>query len=203
MSQNISQPLLKVLLIDNYDSFTYNLVQYFQTLNLEVIVKRNDEISTKEALEINPDYLVFSPGPGTVENPDDIGVGPELFNLFQNKIPILGVCLGQQMIGHILGGKIVKVPPKHGKRWNMKVLDKSGLFSDFPDNFLGMRYHSMIVSKENFPHEELTITVETEDTGCIMAFENKEKMIYGVQFHPESIGTPEGINILKNFISIK
>ncbi|MDH3324772.1 MAG: aminodeoxychorismate/anthranilate synthase component II, partial [Candidatus Peregrinibacteria bacterium] len=135
----------KLLLIDNYDSFTYNLVQYFQELGVEVVVKRNDEITLEEAKEMNLDYLVFSPGPGSVEIAKDVGVGPELFGYFRGRIPILGVCLGHQMIGHILGGKIRKVAPVHGKRWAMKVLDKSGLFADFPDEFDGMRYHSMVV----------------------------------------------------------
>ena len=118
----------KLLLIDNYDSFTYNLVQYFQALGLEVIVKRNDEVTLDEAKALKLDYLVFSPGPGTVENPNDVGVGPELFNHFRAQTPILGVCLGHQMMGQIFGGKIIKIAPQHGKRWPMKVLDKSGLF---------------------------------------------------------------------------
>lgn len=191
----------KILLIDNYDSFTYNLVQYFQELGCEVTVKRNDEVSLEEAKDLNPDYLVFSPGPGTVENPKDVGVGPELFLHFKGKIPQLGVCLGQQMMGHLLGGKIIKVTPQHGKRWDMKVLDKSGLFKNFPDTFKGMRYHSMIVDRQSCP-ESLKITVETDDKDqFIMAFENREEHIYGVQFHPESIGTPEGMKILENFIT--
>lgn len=190
-----------ILLIDNYDSFTYNLVQYFQELGTKVIVKRNDEITTSEAESLKPDYLVFSPGPGTVENAKDIGIGAELFEKMRGKIPILGVCLGQQMIGHILGGSIDKVEPRHGKRWSMKVLDKSGLFKDFPNEFEGMRYHSMVVNRESCP-AELNITVETNDEEqLIMAFEKIDEMIYGVQFHPESIGTPEGMKILENFLN--
>ncbi len=191
---------MKLLLIDNYDSFTYNLVQYFQELGVEVIVKRNDEITIQEAQELNPDFLVFSPGPGTVENSKDIGIGIDLFDAFRGKIPILGVCLGHQMIGKIFGGKIRKVIPQHGKRWHMKVLSKTGIFSNFEDQFEGMRYHSMIVDREAFP-ETLKITAETDDKDqFIMAFEKTDERIFGVQFHPESIGTKTGIKMLENFL---
>ena len=201
----------KLLLIDNYDSFTYNLVQYFQELGsqknswLEVIVKRNDEITVKEAQELAPDFLVFSPGPGTAENPKDIGVGEDLFQVFRGKIPVLGVCLGHQMIGKIFGGKIIKVSPQHGKRWSIKVLDKSGLFKNFPDTFEGMRYHSMVVESpsEKGNIEGLKITAQTNDAErLIMAFEKPDEHIFGVQFHPESIGTKCGMDILKNFLSL-
>ena len=190
----------KLLLIDNYDSFTYNLVQYFQALGLAVTVKRNDEITLAEAVDFLPDFLVFSPGPGTVENPDDIGVGPALFNAFRGKIPILGVCLGHQMMGHIFGGKIITIEPQHGKRWPMKVLDKSGLFKDFNDTFEGMRYHSMVVEPGSFD-EALKVTAVTDDGHQhIMAFEKPDEKLFAVQFHPESIGTKEGLKILENFI---
>lgn len=193
----------KLLLIDNYDSFTYNLVQYFQQLGLMVVVKRNDEITVDQAGEIKPDFLVFSPGPGTVENPKDIGNGEVLMQHFRGKIPILGVCLGHQLLGKIFGGKIKKVLPQHGKRWPIKVLDKSGLFKNFDDEFTGMRYHSMIVSVpiEKGDLGDLKITAETNDQDrYIMAFEKPDEKLYSVQFHPESIGTPDGINILKNFL---
>ena len=190
-----------MLLIDNYDSFTYNLVQYFQQLGVAVTVKRNDEITLEAAIKMAPDYLVFSPGPGTVENPDDIGVGPEVLEHFRGKIPILGVCLGHQMIGHIFGGTIDKVRPQHGKRWSIRVLDKSNLFKNFPDTFEGMRYHSMVIKRENFP-AELTIIAETDDQeSFVMALAKPDEQLYGVQFHPESIGTPEGLKILENFIA--
>lgn len=195
----------KLLLIDNYDSFTYNLVQYFQQLDCEVVVKRNDEIAAAEAQELKPDYLVFSPGPGTVENPDDIGNGEEILNHFRGQIPILGVCLGHQLIGKAFGGEIITVTPQHGKRWDMKVLDKSGLFKNFPDTFEAMRYHSMVVASppDNGDLGGLNITCRTNDEDAlIMAFERPEERLYGVQFHPESIGTPDGMNILKNFLSL-
>ena len=190
----------KLLLIDNYDSFTYNLVQYFQSLGVEVTVKRNDEVTLDEAKSLKPDFLVFSPGPGTVENPKDIGVGPELFNHFRAQIPILGVCLGHQMMGQIFGGTIIKIEPQHGKRWNMKVLDKSGLFKGFNDTFEGMRYHSMVVEPGSFD-EALNVTAVTDDEHQhIMAFEKPDEKLFVVQFHPESIGTKEGMKILENFI---
>ncbi len=190
----------KLLLLDNYDSFTYNLVQYFQELGVEVIVKRNDKITVTEAEKLGIDYLVFSPGPGTVENPKDIGIGRELFEKFKGRIPILGVCLGHQMIGYVFGGEIIKVAPKHGKRWAIKVLDKSGLFQGFENEFEGMRYHSMVINRENFP-KNLKITAETNDEEkLVMALENKSEKIFGVQFHPESVGTKTGMKILKNFL---
>jgi anthranilate synthase/aminodeoxychorismate synthase-like glutamine amidotransferase len=191
----------KLLLIDNYDSFTYNLVQYFQQLGLAVTVKRNDEITLAEAVDFAPDFLVFSPGPGTVEKQSDIGVGPQLFNAFRGQIPILGVCLGHQMMGQIFGGKILKIEPQHGKRWPMKVLDKSGLFKEFNDSFEGMRYHSMVVKPGSFD-KSLKVTAVTDDEHHhIMAFEKPDEKLFAVQFHPESIGTKEGLKILENFIN--
>ncbi len=190
----------RLLLIDNYDSFTYNLVQYFQELGTEVIVHRNDEITTKQAQEIDPDYLVFSPGPGTVDNPEDIGIGPDLFTAFRGKIPILGVCLGHQMIGQIFGGKIIKVEPVHGKRWPMKIIKQEGLFAGMGYKIEGMRYHSMVVDRDNFP-ADLGITAESLEDHFIMAFQKTDEQIYGIQFHPESIGTKDGIKILENFLN--
>ncbi len=193
----------KLLLIDNYDSFTYNLVQYFQALGVEVIVKRNDKITVSEAEKLNIDYLVFSPGPGTVENSKDIGIGIDLFKKFKGCIPILGVCLGHQMIGYFFGGKIIKITPRHGKRWPIKILNKSGLFKNFDDEFEGMRYHSMVIERDSFP-ENLKITAETADNEkFVMALENKDEKIFGVQFHPESVGTKTGMKILKNFLNLK
>jgi len=192
----------KVLLIDNYDSFTYNLVQYFQELDCEVSVYRNDKITLDEAKKLNPNFLVFSPGPGTVDNPKDVGIGPVLFDYFQEKIPILGVCLGHQMIGKIFGGKIKKVLPVHGKRYPMKILSKKGLFKNFGNKILAMRYHSMVINKKNFPKNLDITAVSDDEENFIMAIENLDKKIFGVQFHPESIGTKTGIKILKNFINI-
>lgn len=191
----------RLLLIDNYDSFTYNLVQYFQELGAEVVVHRNDKITVSEAQEINPDYLVFSPGPGTVENPEDIGVGEELFAAFRGKIPILGVCLGHQMIGKIFGGTITKVAPVHGKRWPIRILKPEGLFEGLGYRMEGMRYHSLVVDRDNFP-EALEITAESIEDNHIMALQKTDEKIYGIQFHPESIGTKTGMQILENFLNI-
>ena len=123
----------KVLLIDNYDSFTWNLVQIFRELKTKVVVRKNDEINASEAEKLNPDFLIFSPGPGTVKNPRDIGNGLDIFKKLRGKIPILGVCLGHQMIGEFFGGKIKKTEPAHGKKSSIKILRKTGLFKNFPD----------------------------------------------------------------------
>ena len=193
----------KILLIDNYDSFTFNLVQYFQILGARVVVRRNDEISADAAEKLAPNFLVFSPGPGSVEIPADIGASAEIFEKFRGKIPILGVCLGHQLIGKIFGGKIKKVPPVHGKRWPIKILNHNSIFKNLEKKIRGMRYHSMIVARENFP-SNLKITAETDDADkFVMAAENLREKIFGIQFHPESIGTPVGIEILRNFLAQK
>jgi len=190
----------RVLLVDNYDSFTYNLVQYLRELGSDVTVRKNDEITALEAKKFHPDALVFSPGPGTVECASDIGNGVKIFETFRGKIPILGVCLGHQMIGKYFGGKILKVPPVHGKRWPIRITHPVGIFEKFPKKITGMRYHSMVVDRKKFP-KELNVTAETED-GLVMAFEKKDEKIYGIQFHPESVGTKSGMDILKNFLSL-
>ncbi len=186
---------INVLLIDNYDSFTFNLVQYLQELSATVMVKKNDEITINQADDLKPDALVFSPGPGTVECEEDIGNGLELFAHFKGKIPILGVCLGHQMIGASFGGVIEKAPPMHGKKSLIRILKKDGLFQGFPDAIEGMRYHSLIVK-----NAKVDTTAITEDN-LIMALEDCDQRIFGIQFHPESIGTKTGIDILKNFLT--
>lgn len=192
----------KLLLIDNYDSFTYNLVQYFQELGVAVVVYRNDQITAQEARKLAPDYLVFSPGPGSVENPKDIGNGVEIFTQLRGKIPILGVCLGHQMIGNFFGGSIEKVLPVHGKRWPTQIALKTGVFKDFPDQIETMRYHSMVV---NLPAKsDLKITAQFEGKErLVAAFEKTDEKIFGVQFHPESIGTKTGKQMLQNFLKTK
>jgi anthranilate synthase/aminodeoxychorismate synthase-like glutamine amidotransferase len=184
-----------VLLIDNYDSFTFNLVQYFQELGANVIVRKNDAITVSEAEDLKIDALVFSPGPGTVECAEDIGNGLAIFEHFKGKIPILGVCLGHQMMGKYFGGSIEKIAPMHGKKSTIIITNKEGLFQGLPDTIEGMRYHSLIVTQSN-----IDITATTED-GHIMALEDSAERIFGIQFHPESIGTRAGIHILKNFLS--
>jgi len=188
----------RVLLIDNYDSFTFNLLQAFKEIGAEVLVYKNDQIDAHKVAELNPDFLVFSPGPGDASNHSDIGNGIEIFEVFKDKIPILGVCLGHQMIGEFFGAKIKKITPAHGKKSEI-TLSGSKLFKDLPEKIEGMRYHSMVIDPENFP-QDLSITAKTPD-GHIMAIEKPNEQIYGLQFHPESIGTKDGLKILENFLN--
>jgi len=188
----------KLLLIDNYDSFTYNLVQCFVALGVEVVVKKNDQITVEEALLLQPNYLVFSPGPGKAENSDDIGCGKDLFEAFRGGIPVLGVCMGHQMIGALLGGRIILVKPVHGKCSIIETDTESLLFRGLDQEMSVMRYHSMVIDDLSLP-DSCKITAKTVD-GLLMAFEKSDEKIYGIQFHPESIGTKEGMRILQNFL---
>lgn len=187
-----------LLVIDNYDSFTYNLVQYLGELGAEMRVFRNDEITIEEIEnEIKPDKILISPGPGT---PDDAGVSLEVLRKFVERIPILGVCLGHQAIGQIFGGKVIRAPiPVHGKPVEIQH-DGKTLFKDLPQNFEAGRYHSLIVERESLP-ECLEISAASPD-GLIMGLRHKNYKIEGVQFHPESILTPEGKKLLRNFLEI-
>ena len=187
-----------LLVIDNYDSFTYNLVQYLGELGAEMRVFRNDEITIEEIEnDLKPDKILISPGPGT---PDDAGVSLEVLEKFGGRVPVLGVCLGHQAIGQIFGGKVVRAPvPVHGKPVEI-VHDGKTLFKDLPQNFEAGRYHSLIVERESLP-ECLEISAESAD-GLIMGLRHKEHKIEGVQFHPESILTPEGKKLLRNFLEI-
>lgn len=184
-----------LLIIDNYDSFTYNLVQYLGELGAEMRIFRNDEITVREAQEINPSSLLISPGPGT---PRDAGISIPLIKHFAKKLPILGVCLGHQAIGEFFGGKISRAPePIHGKPSTI-YHDGRGVFLNLKENFLAGRYHSLIVERESLP-ECLKISAETSD-GLIMGLRHKDLKIEGVQFHPESIMTSDGKKILQNFL---
>lgn len=187
-----------LLVIDNYDSFTYNLVQYLGELGAEMRVFRNDEITIEEIEnEIKPDKILISPGPGT---PDDAGVSLEVLKRFAERIPILGVCLGHQAIGQIFGGKVIRAPvPVHGKPVEI-VHDGKTLFQNLPQNFEAGRYHSLIVERESLP-DCLEISASSPD-GLIMGLRHKNYKIEGVQFHPESILTPEGKKLLRNFLEI-
>ena len=187
-----------LLVIDNYDSFTYNLVQYLGELGAEMKVFRNDEITLEEIEnDLKPDKILISPGPGT---PDDAGVSLEVLKKFGEQIPILGVCLGHQAIGQIFGGKVIRAPlPVHGKPVEI-IHDGKTLFKNLPQNFEAGRYHSLIVERESLP-ECLEISAESAD-GLIMGLRHKEHKIEGVQFHPESILTPEGKKLLRNFLEI-
>jgi anthranilate synthase/aminodeoxychorismate synthase-like glutamine amidotransferase len=186
-----------LLMIDNYDSFTYNLVQYFAELGQQVEIYRNDQITTKEIETLRPQYLVLSPGPCT---PNEAGICLESIDYFAGKIPILGVCLGHQSIGQAFGGKVIRAPQlMHGKTSQIHH-DQKGLFKNIPNPFVATRYHSLIVEKSSLP-DSLKITAWTE-SGEIMGLQHATLPVYGVQFHPESIMTVDGKNILQNFLTL-
>ncbi len=184
-----------LLMIDNYDSFTYNLVQYFGELGQEVDVKRNDEITLDYVDRARHDYIVISPGPCT---PNEAGISVPLIRQFAGKIPILGVCLGHQSIGQAFGGRIIHAKElMHGKTSLIHHLDK-GVFRGLPSPFIATRYHSLVIERESLP-DCLEITAWTED-GEIMGVRHKTLAVEGVQFHPESILTEYGHDMLKNFL---
>lgn len=184
-----------LLMIDNFDSFTYNLVQYFGELGCSVFVKRNNEITIKEIENISPEYIVISPGPCT---PKEAGISVELIKNFVGKIPILGVCLGHQSIGYAFGGEIVRAKKlMHGKTSPVYHSGK-GIFHGMKNPFNATRYHSLAVKRSSIP-KELEITAWTKD-GEIMGLKHKKYNIEGVQFHPESILTDDGKTLLANFL---
>jgi len=187
-----------IAMIDNYDSFTYNLVQYLGELGAEIQIFRNDAISVEELAELKPDSILISPGPG---EPKDAGISADVIRTLGKEISVLGVCLGHQCIGEVFGGKVVRAPRlMHGKTSMIHHKD-AALFNGLSQPFRATRYHSLIVEKENFP-DELEVTAWT-DADEIMALRHKEYPIYGVQFHPESILTTEGKQILKNFLELR
>jgi anthranilate synthase/aminodeoxychorismate synthase-like glutamine amidotransferase len=187
-----------LLVIDNYDSFTYNIVQYLGELGAEMLIRRNDEISLEEIEnEVKPERILISPGPGT---PDDAGISLDVLRSMHTKVPILGVCLGHQAIGQFFGGKVVRAPiPVHGKHAEI-CHDGKGVFEGLTYRFKAGRYHSLIVDREQFP-DELEISATTPD-GLIMGLRHKTLKIEGVQFHPESILTSEGKKLLQNFLNL-
>ncbi|MCF7908441.1 MAG: aminodeoxychorismate/anthranilate synthase component II [Candidatus Omnitrophica bacterium] len=188
---------MKVLIIDNYDSFTYNLVQYLQELGADTQVFRNDAVSLSKLKRLKFDRIVISPGPG---QPKDAGISCELISYFYKKVPILGVCLGHQCIGSCFGAKIVRARKiMHGKT-SLVYHNKKGIFKAVKNPFLATRYHSLLIDKKTLP-ENLTITAQTKD-GIIMGVKMDDFPLYGVQFHPESILTKEGKKILKNFLKL-
>jgi anthranilate synthase/aminodeoxychorismate synthase-like glutamine amidotransferase len=186
-----------ILLLDNYDSFTYNLAQYLGELGCNVEVHRNDKISVEEIARRKPDRIVISPGPCT---PKEAGISVELIQRLAGKFPILGVCLGHQAIGAAFGGKVVRAPKLfHGKTSSIHH-DGKGVFRNLADPFTATRYHSLIVERKSLP-SGLTITAETDD-GIIMGFRHRRHKLEGVQFHPESVLTECGKQLLKNFLSL-
>jgi anthranilate synthase/aminodeoxychorismate synthase-like glutamine amidotransferase len=186
---------MKILVIDNYDSFTYNLVQMIGVFKCKMIVKRNDEITLNEIKEIKPDKILISPGPG---RPEDSKISLEIIKELGNQIPILGVCLGHQAIGICYGGKVIKANQlMHGKISKINHNNKT-IFKDIPQNFEATRYHSLIIEKDSIP-KYLEITATSED-GTIMGVRHKEFPVEGIQFHPESILTKEGKYLIKNWL---
>ena len=186
-----------ILLLDNYDSFTYNLAQYLGELGSQVEVHRNDRISVEEIARRKPERIVISPGPCT---PREAGISVELIERLAGKFPILGVCLGHQAVGAAFGGKIVRAPKLfHGKTSQIHHDGKS-IFRKLPDPLTATRYHSLVVERKSLPRE-LSITAETDD-GIIMGLRHRRYRIEGVQFHPESVLTDSGKQLLSNFLSL-
>jgi para-aminobenzoate synthetase component 2 len=185
-----------IVMIDNYDSFTFNLVQYLAEMGQKLVVYRNDEIGVEDILADKPDKIVISPGPG---RPEDAGISIDLIKAAAGRIPILGVCLGHQAIGAAFGGKVIHAGVLvHGKTSKISH-DGKTIFTGLPNPFSATRYHSLVVERESLP-PELEISAETED-GLIMALRHRDLPVEGVQFHPESILTSEGKALLRNFIA--
>jgi anthranilate synthase/aminodeoxychorismate synthase-like glutamine amidotransferase len=186
-----------ILLLDNYDSFTYNLAQYLGEFGCHVEVHRNDRISVEQIARRKPERIVISPGPCT---PQEAGISVEMIQKLAGKIPILGVCLGHQAIGAAFGGKIIRAPKLfHGKTSEIRH-DGSGVFRGLPNPFTATRYHSLIVERKSLP-AELQVTAETDDD-IIMGMQHRQYPLMGVQFHPESVLTDSGKQLLKNFLSL-
>jgi anthranilate synthase/aminodeoxychorismate synthase-like glutamine amidotransferase len=187
-----------VLVIDNYDSFTYNLVQYLGELGAEIRVRRNNEVTTGEIEAMSPEQILISPGPG---RPEQAGVTVEVIRRFGPAIPILGVCLGHQAIGLVYGGTVRRATtPMHGKTSTV-VHDGKGLFNGMTAPFQAGRYHSLVIAADDVP-EELEVSARTKEDGTIMGVRHRSYPVHGVQFHPESVLTEEGRRILRNFLDL-
>jgi para-aminobenzoate synthetase component 2 len=186
-----------ILLLDNYDSFTYNLAQYLGQMGQTLVVRRNDKISLDEIADLRPERIVISPGPGT---PRQAGISIALIERFASKIPILGVCLGHQAIGETFGGRVIRAAKlMHGKTSPIQH-DAKTIFRGLPQDFVATRYHSLIVERKSLPRE-LEISAETAD-GVIMGLRHRKWKVEGVQFHPESVLTNDGFHLLQNFLSM-
>ena len=201
MNESINQASKKVLMIDNYDSFTFNLVHYLQQLDVEVIVKKNDEISIEEIIKLAPSSIIISPGPCT---PNEAGISLSIIDNLKGKIPILGVCLGHQAIGQSFGGKVVRAfKIMHGKTSKIFHNDQ-GVFKGLPQGFKATRYHSLVLNKANLP-DSLEITAWTNDSlgnfEAVMGIKHKQFDIEGIQFHPESVLSEFGLELLNRFIT--
>lgn len=188
-----------ILIIDNYDSFTFNLYQLIGEINPDIKVVRNDKITIEEIRGLQPSHIIISPGPG---NPQQAGICLEVIRQLAGEFPILGVCLGHQAIGEVFGGRVVHaLQIVHGKSDRMHLTEPTPIFKGMPDGFEAARYHSLIVEPESLP-DCLVVTAETAKHE-IMALQHKTLPVYGVQFHPESIMTPQGRTILQNFLAIR
>jgi anthranilate synthase/aminodeoxychorismate synthase-like glutamine amidotransferase len=187
-----------VLVIDNFDSFTYNLVQYFGELGARPVVYRNNAITVGEADALGPDHIVISPGPG---RPEDAGVSGDVIRAFAHRVPLLGVCLGHQAIGHVFGGRVVRAPrPLHGKT-SVIEHDGRGLFAGVGAPFPAGRYHSLVVADEPWP-DDLEVAARSADDGVVMALRHRTWPLHGVQFHPESVLTGEGRRLIRTFLAL-
>jgi anthranilate synthase/aminodeoxychorismate synthase-like glutamine amidotransferase len=187
-----------VFVLDNYDSFTYNLVQYFGELGVQVTVRRNDKVSLDDIDALAPTHIVISPGPG---RPEDAGLTPDVVRHFGQRLPLLGVCLGHQAIGAVFGGRVVRAPtPMHGKT-SIVEHDGKGVFAGLREPFVASRYHSLAVEEAGLP-ADLEITARAREDGVIMGLRHRKYPVHGVQFHPESILTAEGRRILRNFLEL-
>ena len=188
-----------ILLIDNYDSFTYNLYQLVGTLQPDVKVVRNDALTVADIREMAPTHLILSPGPG---RPEDAGICEEALRELKGELPILGVCLGHQALGEVFGGRVIRAPQLvHGKQSQVHIANGSALFQGLAPIIPAARYHSLLVEKATLP-DELLVIAET-DQGEIMGLKHRDYNLYGLQFHPESILTPDGKQIIQNFLQIE
>ena len=187
-----------VFVLDNYDSFTYNLVQYIGELGGQVTVRRNDRVTLEEIAALAPTHIVISPGPG---RPEHAGLTPDVVRHFGPRLPLLGVCLGHQAIGAVFGGRVVRAPaPMHGKT-SIVEHDGKGVFAGLREPFVASRYHSLAVEEAGLP-ADLEITARAREDGVIMGLRHRRYPVHGVQFHPESVLTAEGRRILRNFLEL-